>query len=115
MRTPEILPSCRLSVRIDYLRDQFNAGVSANGQAACIDGAEVTVPGFADRIKALNAAQSIVPTPLAPCQFHFSDEEPAPSRSCRVASGDLCRPCLQTQDSSIKPQMMFQEHIAPEK
>jgi hypothetical protein len=92
-----------------------------------------TISELAEKIKALKAAHSIEATPQRVRQKHSSAEEPITARiRRRTEANPVADPAIQpdanasgagnpspettmTQDSSIKPEMTFQERIAMER
>ena len=113
------------------LRDQLKTGLS--GAAHQPDNEEgLSVSELAEKIKALKAAHSIEATPQRARQKHSSAEEPVTARIRRRTEAiPVSGPAIQqdatapeagaaqrpesTQDSSVKPQMTFQERIALER
>jgi hypothetical protein len=112
------------------LRDELKAGLSATAPAQD-DEAKPTVSELAERIQTLKAAHSIEGTPQRLRQKHSSAEEPVTARIRRragaahgsdpaiqpdvaVSEAGASGPPETAQDSSIKPEMTFQERIARE-
>jgi hypothetical protein len=113
------------------LRDQLKSGLSATAQVQG-DKATPSVSELAERIKSLKAANSIEAAPQRVRQKQSSAEEPVTARiRRRTEAVHAADPALQPdtaapataashrpesdQDSSIKPQMKFQERIATER
>jgi len=112
------------------LSDQLKAGLS--GAAHQPDKEEgPTVSEIAEKIKSLKAAHSIEATPQRARQKHFSAEEPVTARIRRrqegnpmageavqayrdMGAGAVLSPAV-ADNSSINPQMTFQERIAMER
>ncbi len=111
------------------LRDQLKAGLSgAAHETGKAEGPSVSE--LAERIKALKAAHSIDATPQRVRQKHSSAEEPVTARIRRrtealpasdlavdaddASSAEETLPPEPLQNSSIRPQLTFQERIAME-
>jgi hypothetical protein len=113
------------------LRDQLKCGLSATALVQG-DGANPTVSELADKIKALKAAHNIEAAPQRARQKHASAEEPVTARIRRrsevVHAADpafqpdatapgtgASLPPESAENSSIEPQMTFQERISIER
>jgi hypothetical protein len=112
------------------LRDQLKGGLSATAHESG-EGEGPSVSELAQQIKALKAAHSIEATPQRVRQKHSSAEEPVTARIRRRTEAlPASDPAIQldvaaseagasgppeSADSSIKPQMTFQERIAMER
>jgi hypothetical protein len=113
------------------LRDQLKAGLSTSGQIED-DQSKPTVADLAERIKTLKATNTVEATPQRFRQKHSSAEEPVTARIRRrteathasdpamesesAASGAGAAPPPEPlQNSSVRPQMTFQERIAMER
>jgi len=104
------------------LHDQLKAGLSGKTTEGT---AEPEVSELADRIKALKAANNIEAAPQRVRQKHSSAEEPVTARIRRRAEsqptsepateGNSQPPQKLEQDSSVKPQLTFQERIVLER
>ncbi len=118
----------RYLAELTGLRDQLKAGLSATAQQPG-GGEEPSVCELAEQIKTLKAANGIEAAPERVRQKHSSAEEPVTARIRRQAETahasdpatrvDLAAleagaslPPETTHDSSIKPQMTFQERFA---
>jgi N12 class adenine-specific DNA methylase len=114
------------------LRDELKASLSATPYLAGDEG-KPTMSELADRIKSLTAAHSIEPTPQRARQKHPSAEQPITARIRRrtealndthltilAEAAESATEILNVaettaQNSSIKPQMTFQERLASER
>jgi N12 class adenine-specific DNA methylase len=112
------------------LRDQLKAGLSATAQSQG-DEKGPNVSELAEKIKTLKAAHSIEATPQRVRQKHSTAEEPVTARIRRrqeaipapdsaiqpevASSAGKVLPTESMQNSSIKPQLTFQDRITMER
>jgi hypothetical protein len=104
------------------LRDQLRAGLSGKTPESGSE-AMPSVPELADRIKALQAAHNIDPTPQRVRQKQTSAEEPVTARIRRRAESipfgapatDAAVPAEPSQDSSGGRSLTFRERLAMER
>ena len=107
---------------LSSLHDQLKAGLSSTAHEE--DKEVPTISDLAEKIKALKAAHNVEATPQRARQKHSTAEEPVtarrrmraganpPSKPAKEADAAASPPEATDQNSSIKPEMTFQERIA---